>query len=332
MEAINNSINPFEELDEPLFDSFFDIRNLNAVTLEASKQPDPKKLFNDFWNEKELSILFADTGRGKTILAFQIAEMIASGKSIGNFTCEVEPSTVLYFDFEMTGKQIETRYRDDETKELYQFSNNFKRCNIDASKLSDEYDENLLFDELEKAISHYKTKFVIIDNITYLINEIEKSKTALPMMRRLDAIKKRYDLSLLVIAHTPKRDETKPITTNNLNGSKMIANFIDNLFAIGKSSKDSNLLYLKRLKFRTGITTDEVAICEKTKEDGFLHLKLVSYGYELDHLKEHEKEDRDAEIIKLHKEGKSYREIEKSTGISKSTVENIIRKHKDSTR
>lgn len=325
----NIKYNPLAGKEEPLFNNtIFEIKSINSVIDEALKEPEPRKLFNDFWNEKELSILFADTGKGKTVLSFQIAEMIAKGQSIGNFCCEVEPSKILYFDYELTGKQIELRYKTDTGAKVYRFSENFNRVTVDPSRLSDDFDEGLFLNQIEELISRYEAKFVIIDNITYLITEIEKSKTALPLMRRLVAMKKKYELSILVIAHTPKRDESKPITMNNLNGSKMIANFIDNLFAIGQSSKDSNLFYLKRLKFRTGINTDEIAVCERKKDikSGLLFFEYIKSDYEHNHLKESDKNDRDDEILKLHQDGKSYNEIAKELGISKGTVSNVINK------
>mgnify|MGYP000846718966 CR=1 FL=1 len=73
-------------------------------------------------------------------------------------------------------------------------------------------------------------KIVVIDNTTYLKNETEKAKDALPLMKHLKTLKTRYNLSLLVLAHTPKRDLSKPLTRNDLHGSKMLINFTDNAF------------------------------------------------------------------------------------------------------
>ena len=52
---------------------------------EARNKPMPIQLFGELWHENEICILFADTGSGKTILAVQIAESIASGRKIGLF-------------------------------------------------------------------------------------------------------------------------------------------------------------------------------------------------------------------------------------------------------
>ena len=64
----------------------------------------------------------------------------------------------------------------------------------------------------------------------------------------LKKIKNKYGLSLLILAHTPKRDATKGITKNDLSGSKMLMNFCDSAFAIGESFQKNGLRYLKQIK------------------------------------------------------------------------------------
>jgi len=51
-------------------------------------------LFGEFWLEGELAILFADTGKGKSLLAVQIAESIARGRPIGPLEMTGRPQTV----------------------------------------------------------------------------------------------------------------------------------------------------------------------------------------------------------------------------------------------
>lgn len=53
-------------------------------------------------------------------------------------------------------------------------------------------------------------------------------------MKQLKTLKNKYDLSLLILAHTPKRDLSKQLTRNDLQGSKMLINFCDSCFAIAK--------------------------------------------------------------------------------------------------
>ena len=69
-------------------------------------------------------------------------------------------------------------------------------------------------------------------------------------MKRLKELKIKHNLSILALAHTPKRNLIYPITKNDLAGSKHLSNFADSIFAIGESCKDKSLRYLKQLKAR----------------------------------------------------------------------------------
>ena len=56
----------------------------------------------------------------------------------------------------------------------------------------------------------------------------ESAADAMPLMKKLVALKKRHDLSILLLAHTPKRALCNPsLTRNDLQGSKMLINFAD---------------------------------------------------------------------------------------------------------
>ena len=73
--------------------------------------------------------------------------------------------------------------------------------------------------EITSQGNHYVLSADIIYNLS------EKAKDALPLMKHLKVLKNKYNLSILALAHTPKRDLTKPITRNDLQGSKMLINF-----------------------------------------------------------------------------------------------------------
>ena len=76
---------------------FFQCRTANDCIINARSQPIPKKLFQSLLFEKELTILVADTGVGKTIFAMQIANEISKTEK------------VLYLDLELSDKQFQGR-------------------------------------------------------------------------------------------------------------------------------------------------------------------------------------------------------------------------------
>ena len=122
-----------------------------------------------------------------------------------------------------------------------------------------------------------------------------------------DSLKNKHGLSLIVLAHTPKRDLRKEITRNDLQGSKMLINFCDASFAIGESALDSSLKYLKQIKVRnTGFTYDSenVVVCQISKPHTFLGFEVFDYQPEATHLKvptEKEQTELKENIIALKK-------------------------------
>lgn len=156
-------------------------------------------------------------------------------------------------------------------------------------------------------------------------------------MMKLMNLKKRYGWSLLIIAHTPKRSLTSPITQNDLAGSKKLYNFFDSVFAIGKSAKDNRLRYVKQLKVRAGeyrYDSDNVIVYEIEKTDGYVHFAFKEFASEYSHLKEQSEQENntmESNVKELLEQGRSYREIAAALGISKSLVGKIVSKSKTPT-
>ena len=133
----------------------------------------------------------------------------------------------------------------------------------------------------------------------------------------------------MVLAHTPKRDASKPIVLNDLSGSKALMNFVDSCFAIGASIQETGLRYIKQIKQRNTeekYTTNNVIICKIEKESNFLEFVFMSYENELDHLKPRNNEDQFNQILELKKQGIPNTQIALNLGISEGTVRNWIKK------
>ena len=135
-------------------------------------------------------------------------------------------------------KQFQLRYSD-EANNLNQFPDNLYRVEINRDSLDAVNFEEAVIGNIEQTAIKLGTKVLIIDNLTYLCVASEKGDAAGTLMLRLMALKKRkYGLSMLILAHTPKRCLSNPITQNDLAGSKKLYNFFDSVFAIGKSAKE----------------------------------------------------------------------------------------------
>ena len=183
---------------------------------------------------------------------------------------------------------------------------------------------------IEKSIIETGAKILIIDNLTYLKSATESAKDALPLMKHLKALKSKHCLSIMALAHTPKRDLSKPITRNDLQGSKMLINFCDSSFSIGESHSDKNLRYLKQIKQRNTeqiYDAENVCVCQIDKPLNFLLFEFVNFGKEWEHLKQHTERDKDnlnEKVIELKRQGRSLREIGAELGISHTKAGRIL--------
>jgi hypothetical protein len=322
----------------PAKDNYFVVRSGNEWLLEAKQQRVPKMLFGEFWFEGEVCILFADTNVGKSILAVQIGDAISKGTDVGTIPVECEPQKVVYFDFELTTKQFESRFSErvegsDYFINHYQFHHNFYRAEInpETNELNGFKDfEEFVNHSLDTTIVTSGAKILIVDNLTYLKNETENARNALPLMKFLKELKRRHGLSILALAHTPKRDASKPIGRNDLQGSKMLINFCDSSFAIGESAKHFGMRYLKQIKSRqTEIFygPDHVYLASIVKETNFVKFVLCGFGNEFEHLRAQEDVDKQALAQKakeLSEAGMKYSQIAEQLGVSKMSVSRYV--------
>lgn len=295
------------------------IKTANRTIKEAALRPNPDALYLTLWYEGEVCCLFSDSNLGKSILAMQIAALIAETKK------------VLYFDFELSDKQFQLRYSDEQGN-LNVFPDSLYRVEINRDSLDVSNFEDTIIDNIEQAAIQTDAKILIIDNLTYLCIASEKGDAAGTLMFRLMALKKKHGLSMLILAHTPKRCLSNPITQNDLAGSKKLYNFFDSVFAIGKSAKDNSVRYIKQLKVRYGNYTydsDNVIVSAIEKVGAFLQFVDIGYATEKEHLKEPSDKDSSEEIATIKQmvsEGKSYRFIASELGISLGKVQRALKK------
>ena len=295
----------------------FTVKTANRTLVDASRRPDPEPLFHELWYEGEVCCLFSDSNLGKSIYAVQMAEEISLSQN------------VLLVDCELSDKQFQLRYTDTVTHTLHPFPESLYRAEINPLSLNVNGLEERILKHIETAMLQLHCQVAIIDNLSYLCTDSDKGADAGIFMMKLVNLKKRYGWSILVVAHTPKRSLSSPITQNDLAGSKKLYNFFDSVFAIGKSAKDTRLRYVKQLKVRAGefrYDSDNVMVYEIVKTDGFVHFAFREFASEFDHLRDRTEEQastQEQNVKELLDKRKSYREIAGILGISKSLVGKI---------
>lgn len=247
----------------PLFSS----SDMQSVIECGKKKPPIRRLWGDFWWENELVFLFADSGIGKSILATQIAYEIAKGESECT-DVEVQPQTVLYFDFELSDRQLARRYQNAD------FPKSLIRCTISDNVDSEEFSMNVIEGIKDKLIDT-GAKVMVFDNLSYLSTQTADAEYAGVIMDGLTRIKRDMGVSIMAIAHTPKIEEWKPLLKTNMAGSKILSNFADGVFAIGRTRVGGR--YLKLLKTRMVSEPDEKTLLPyfNIVSEPYLHFEKV---------------------------------------------------------
>jgi len=261
----------------------------------------------------------------------QIGNSITRHQQIGAFPLQVEKAVVLYVDFELMTKQFHLRYSD--AAGDYEFSDRFYRAQFNQENEmptdSKTYDKYILA-AIADRISQIKATVLIIDNISCMRSGTENSRVALALMKDLKALKYDYRLSVLVLAHTPKRNPAKPVTPDDLQGSKLLINFADSAFAIGKSKTQPGVNYLKQIKQRNTAEkygAENVCLGRIIKPKNFVQFEFTGNGRERDHLyrpAHHEREQLAQQIAGLARQGKSQRSISKELKIPLTTVNRLM--------
>lgn len=293
--------------------SLLTVKTANECISDAMKVSLPQQLWSSLWYEGELCCLFADSNVGKSIYAVQMAKDIAGDHS------------VIYFDFELSEKQFQMRYTDD-NGDAYVFPQTLHRAEINPDNISGEDFEYEIMNAIVDAMQKYSANVLIIDNITFLNALTEHGDAASRLMMALCQIKRNYGVSILILAHTPKRLLSSPITQNDLAGSKRLFNFFDSVFAIGKSAQGEDMRYIKQLKSRSSAIdygANNVITAQILKSGSFLGMNHIGFDTESAHLAENKSQNDDLkeEAIRLvNEEHLTVRQIADKLGISRSTV------------
>ncbi|QHS55714.1 AAA family ATPase [Mucilaginibacter sp. 14171R-50] len=297
----------------------------------GEREPTPKMLFGEFWHQGELCILFADTNVGKSVLAVQIGNSIARGQPIAPFALGAEPTRVLYIDFELSVTQFYQRYT--HAAGDYTFPYGFLRAQFNADNMpagnNSSYDDHVIAG-IECKIKQVGARVLIIDNISCLRGGTENAAVALTLMKNLKALKADYNLSILVLAHTPKRrNPAAPLTADDLHGSKLLINLADSAFAIGTSAATPNLRYLKQIKQRSTAQVygqDNVCLCRIAKPGNFLQMEFEGNSAERPHLRTRQLNQQilAPKVAHLAANGYSQRRISKELCVAVGLVNKLI--------
>jgi hypothetical protein len=169
--------------------------------------------------------------------------------------------------------------------------------------------DNLLFiDSIELEVKKCGAQVLIIDNMSAISQDNEKSGNAVKLMNKIKDLQRRNKLTVLLMAHTPKIVQGEAIIWTNLAGSSNLYNLADSVMAINTTTTDDSVRYIKQLKSRYNEIQyhkdNVVAIKFSTRPDGLKGFEFLNYESEDELIKPQDKAtkaDEDREIVNLIK-------------------------------
>lgn len=249
-----------------------------------------QELFGDLWRVGEVAVLFGEKGSGKSVLAVQLADAIASGKRIKGkgerittdgsslypsslILYPLRPRRVLYLDFERTARQFAERYSAPSPipgKLPVRCHFKFTRAEIEwdgALPVAFKKDvDGFMYHSIVTLIERHRAQVLIIDNLSYLGNGAATQTGCLRIIKNLKLLAAQHDISILVIAHSRprKRSGTRQLPTAHCQPavtladltSRHIGQHADSVFCIGHSTFAPEIRYVKHLASQRPITHD----------------------------------------------------------------------------
>lgn len=227
-------------------------------------------LFDAFWREGELALLFGATGTGKSILALQIADAAARGRCIEGFRMDVKRAKVLYVDLIFSQVQINMRYMRSQAAKHHEFSQNLYRDRPDSTEKLCEW--------VRQRVLKYGYRVVIIDDINAVSQSCDGTRETLKLMRDLKRLKDQLEISVLVLAGSRQPPRRQLVSEADLQRSRILCEVADSTFALGRNPQNPQGFYLIQTRSRSApiVWTAENAplISIERSEDGCLKLKF----------------------------------------------------------
>lgn len=303
--------------------SFITTSPLRNYIEQGLKMEQPKELIKNMLVEQETTILFGDTGLGKSTLAMQMAcEVAEQEKSDGS------RRNVLYVNFELSQQQWAKRF----PKKT--FPDNLFIANVDYTLMRDVTDQSRILDEIQCQAVENNIEVVVIDNLTNLCVNSKDGSEAGNIMLQLLGLRMTHKWTMLILAHVPKRKPSDPLSLNDLAGSKILSNLADNVVGLNKSKEHKDARYIIQLKCRSfGIELDAKNVQELrlVMDEEWLHFEMGEYSEERKLLPcvHDEKAELEQNIVEMlqRPDHPSYREIAELLGTDSSKVYRVAKEH-----
>ena len=276
-----------------------------------------------------ISFIAGGPGAGKSMLGIQLANELAQGNGIFGLPNEYgKPLKVLYLDLENSLAEFQDRYKDDRGNKF-----DFSPLLFIGRTDYDEYADMPFVSKIKAEYRKSPSDVIIIDNLSAIGDtDLEKTTVAKTFMNKINALRNKLgNVTIIILAHTPKRYALEKASLNQIAGSAMFANYAGNITMIVPLS--NGLCYLVTLKGRSvkeehKFSSDRVMLLEKSKEKSFLGFNFIGYANEDDLIepidRKTQKEREDMMIAEIDAtpiaQSINFSEISIKYGMSRPTV------------
>jgi KaiC/GvpD/RAD55 family RecA-like ATPase len=264
---------------------------------------DSRRLIGDLLSEGGITLLFAPAKVGKTVASIMFGVNLAQGVPAMNILVnEVGPRKVLYFDFELTDRDWKKRYSDGNDQFF-----DFKALDEHFGRVSETVDftdygafSSKILPEIKMWVESKKPDIIIVDNLTFVTDGSLDPKIATLLMKELKGINKKYNTSIVVLAHVPKQNGKLPMTENTMAGSAQLKNFATDVVGIARSGFGKGHIYIKHLISRSReVEFDETKTihAQIEKKGAFLGLTFLGFREESEHLLSIDEKEEAVEML-----------------------------------
>jgi hypothetical protein len=189
-----------------------------------------------------------------------------------------------------------------------------------------------LLSAIERNVVDSKAAAIVVDNISAIITDPCDRRFVRDFLKSLNVIRERYDLAVLVIGHTRRHSRYEPLSVSNAACATTISDLCDSVFAIGQSTTDPALRYIKQLKNRSGeITYDALhvipAVIVRQNHGLFFEMHEVTQESRLIDRISAERWRQYLSARILQQKGCSIRQIAATIGLSKSSVQRLLNRY-----
>jgi hypothetical protein len=322
----------------------------NDCIAGAGRERPIAQLFDEFWREGELALMFGAAGTGKSLLAVQIADALARGTPMHGFVMPRGRRKVLYIDLSLSDAQFRLRYlsagRSGDT--LVAMSPQGENLsNAEAASVATgvsplrrtlrfKFPQNLyrgrpghekdLCDWIRAAVEKHVFRVVVVDDLSAIKRTHDGIRESLALMRGLKRLCGEAGISVLVLS-----DALEPkdgwACEEDLKRSRVLCTVADSVFCIGRTRRPENgaRIFQTRSRGARVFWTSENAPVGEIKRLGSGLL-----GFEFDERFEPEMDPEKRDLIlnvkSMHDGGASYRDIAAMLGISKTWACSLYRK------